>query len=157
MQVIGGAVGDRQIHLAPVQPFDQMAAVAFDDAQRDIGQIRDDPAGQPPRQHGADRRHQAEDDPSGRFAARRLNIVANLFDLTHQAGGAVEQDLAGAGQQHAAAVADEKLDPKLVLEQFDMPAERGLGGPQPVGRLAETSEFRDRPEGTQLLEIHPLP
>jgi hypothetical protein len=86
-----------------------------------------------------------------------LNIVADLLDLTHQTGGAVEQHLAGAGQLHAASVADEKLNPKLVLEEFDMPAQRRLRGPQPVGRLAQTSEFGDRLEGTQLFEIHPLP
>lgn len=86
-----------------------------------------------------------------------MNIVAHLFDLAHQTGGAVEQYLAGAGQEHAAPVADEELDPKLVFEQFDVPAERRLRGPQPVRRLAEAAELRDRPESTQLLEIHRLP
>jgi len=38
-----------------------------------------------------------------------------------------------------------------------MPTESGLSGPQPIGRLAQTSEFRDCPEGAQLFEIHPLP
>ena len=65
-----------------------------------------------------------------------MNIVADLFDLAHQTGGAVEQDPAGAGQQHATSVADKKLDPKLMLEEFYVPAQRRLGGAQPVSRLA---------------------
>ena len=94
--------------------------------------------------------------PDG-LAARRLQIVAHLFDLADQARGAVEQHPAGAGQQHAAAVADEQLDPQLVFEQLDVPAQRRLRGPQPVRRLAEAAELRHGPERPQLLEIHRLP
>src|SRR5450631_4150440 len=151
MQVIGRTVCNGQIHLSAVQPFNQMASIAFHDAQRDIWKFRDDPAGQPPRQHGAYRRDQAKDDPSGGSPARRLNIVANLFDLAHQTGGAVEQHPTGARQQHATSVADEEFNPKLVLEQLDMPAESRLSGAQPICRLAQTPELRDGPEGTQLL------
>ena len=35
----------------------------------------------------------------------------------------------------------------LVLEELDMPAERGLSGPQPIGRLAQASKLRDGAEG----------
>jgi hypothetical protein len=86
-----------------------------------------------------------------------LQIVANLLDLTDQTRGAVEQHPAGTCQKHAASVADEQFDTQLVLEQFDVPAERGLRGPKPVRRLAETPEFSHGPERAQLLEIHQLP
>ena len=47
-------------------------------------------------------------------------------------------------------------DAKLVLEQFDVPAERGLSGTKPVRRLAETSQLCHGPERPQLFEIHRL-
>ena len=157
MQIDGGAVDDREIHLAAVQPLDQMPAIALHDAQRDIGKFVDDAAGQSSGQHRAHRRHQPEDDAARRIAVGRFQIVADLFDLANEPRGAVEQHPAGAGQQHAAAVADEQLDAKLVLEQLDVPAQRGLGGAQPVRRLAEAAEFRHGPEGAQLFEVHRMP
>jgi hypothetical protein len=86
-----------------------------------------------------------------------LDIVANLFDLTDQTRGPIEQHAAGVRQEHAASVTDEKIDPKLVLEEFDVSTESRLSGPKPISRLAETPQFRNGPESTQLFEIHRLP
>ena len=119
------------------------------------GNSGEDAAGEPSGEHGADGRHQAEDDAARRTALRRLQVVADLLDLADQPGGAVEQHPAGAGQQHAAAVAHEQFDAQLVLEQLDVPAQRGLCGSQPVGRLAEAAELGHGPERAQLLEVHP--
>ena len=157
MQIHRRAIDDGQVHFAPVQPLDQMPAIALHDAQRDIGKFVEDAAGKSAGQDGAHRRHQPQDDAPRRVAVRGFEILADLLDLADQAGGAVEQHAAGAGQQHAAAVADEQLDAKLVLEQLDVPAERRLGGAKPVRRLAEASELGHGAEGPQLFEIHRLP
>ena len=154
MQVGRGAVDDREIHLGAVQPFDQVPAIALDDAQRDIGEFGDDAAGEPSGEHRADGRHQAEDDAARRLALGRLQVVADLLDLADQPGGAVEQHPAGAGQQHAAAVAHEQFDAQLVFEQLDVPAQRRLCGSQAVCRLAEAAELGHGPERAQLLEVH---
>ena len=72
-------------------------------------------------------------------------------------GGAIEQHAAGAGQQHAASVADEQLDAQLVFQQLDVPAERRLGRAKPVRRLAEAAELGYGAKSPQLFEIHRLP
>ena len=89
------------------------------------------------------------------FADLRSSLTCSIWRI--RPGGAVEQHPAGAGQEHAAAVADEQLDAKLVLEQLDVPAQRGLGGAQPVRRLAEAPELGHGAEGPQLFEIHRMP
>ena len=157
MQIDRGAVDDREIHFTAVQPLDQMPAIALHDAQRDVGKFVDDAAGETSGQHRAHRRHQSEDDAARRIAVRRFEVVADLFDLADQAGGAVEQHPAGAGQEHAAAVADEQLDAQFMFEQLDVPAQRRLGGAQPVRRLAEAAQLGHGAEGAQLFEVHRMP
>ena len=85
MQIHRRSIGDRKVHFTPVQPLDQVPAVALHDAQRDVGKIRDHAAGKSPGKNRAHGRHQAEDDAAGRIAVRRLKVVANLLDLAHQA------------------------------------------------------------------------
>ncbi len=150
MQVGRRAIDDGEVHLAPVQPLDQMTAIAFHDQQRDVGQGLNDAAGEAGRQDATDRRHQSQHHASGRASADRLQIVADLFDLPDQSGGPVQQELASCGQQHAAAVAGEKLGAKLMFKQLDLPAQRRLGHPQTIGGLAEAPEFGDRAKGTKL-------
>ncbi len=157
MQVDGRAVDDGEIHFGPVQPLDQMPAIALHDAQRDVRKLVEDAARKSSGQHGAHRRHHPEDDAPRGAAVGRFEIVADLLDLADQAGGPVEQHPAGAGQQHATPVADEQLDAELMFEQLDVPAQRRLGRAQPVSRLAQASEFRYGPESPQLFEIHRVP
>ena len=44
-----------------------------------------------------------------------------------------------------------------MLEQLDVPAQRRLGGAQPVRRLAEAAQLGHGAEGAQLFEVHRIP
>ncbi|MGY4450612.1 hypothetical protein ACVWZR_005272 [Bradyrhizobium sp. i1.3.1] len=154
MQIGGAAVEDGQIHLAAMQPFDEMAAVALDDAQRDAGKFFDAAARKARRQHAAHGRNQAEHDLAGRRPLGRLDVVADLVDLPHDAGGACQQETAGFRQHHAAAVAGEQFGAQLMFQQLDLPAQRRLRHAQRVGRLGEAAELRHATEGPELPEIH---
>jgi len=148
------AVEDREIHLAAMQPFDEMAAIAFDDAQRNARKGFDAAPGEARRQHAAHGRNQAQHHAARGRSLRGLDVVADLVDLADDAGGAREQQPAGLGQHHAAAVAREQLGAKLVFQKLDLAAQRRLRHAQGVGRLAQAAELRHATEGPELPEIH---
>ena len=157
MQVARRPVDQRQIHFAAVQPFHQMPAVALDDAERNAGVPVDGAPGEPRRNHAAHGRHQAEHHaPRGR-SARGLDLVAHLVDLPDDARGPRQQEAAGVGQHHAAAVPGKQLGPQFMLEQLDLTAERRLRHPQRVGGFAEAAELGYATERPELPEIHRLP
>ena len=134
-----------------------MAAVAFDDAERNARICVDRAPGEPRRNHAAHGRHQPEHHaPRGRTAGG-LDLVAHLVDLPDDARGARQQQAAGIGQHHAAAVPREQLGPQFMLEQLDLAAERRLRHPQRVGGFAEAAELRHATEGPELPDIHRLP
>ncbi len=58
-----------------------------------------------------------EHDAAGRRAAGRLDVVADLVDLPHDTAGARQQQPAGVGQHHAAAVAGEQFGAQLVFQE----------------------------------------
>jgi len=66
-------------------------------------------------------------------------IVVHLFD---RAPGAFGQELAGECQPHATRRAIEKAVPEQFFEPFDLLAERRLGDPQALRRLAEMERLR---------------
>ncbi|MHC2599647.1 hypothetical protein ACVL92_000461 [Bradyrhizobium liaoningense] len=99
-------------------------------------------------------RNQAEHDLARGRPLGRLDVVADLVDLPHDAGGAREQKPAGLGQHHAAAVAGEQIGAQLVFQELDLPAERRLRHAQRVGSLGEAAELRHATEGPELPEIH---
>src|SRR3954469_7098303 len=154
MQIGGAAVEDGEIHLAAVQPFDEMAAVALDDAQRNAGKFLDAAPREARRQHAAHGRDQAEHDLAGRRPLGRLDVVADLVDLPHDAGGARQQQAAGIREHHAAAVAGEQFRTQFVFQELDLPGERRLRHTQRVGCLGEAAELRHATEGPELTEIH---
>jgi hypothetical protein len=154
VQIRRAAVEDGEIHLAAVQPFDEVAAVALDDAQRNAGKCLDAAPREARREHAAHGRNQAKHDLAGRRPLGRLDVVADLVDLPHDAGRASEQKPPGIGQHHAAAVAREQLDAQLVFQKLDLAAERRLRHAQRVGRLGEAAELRHTTEGPELSEIH---
>ena len=157
MQVARRPVDQRQIHLAAVQPFHQMAAVAFDDAERNARIFVDGAPGEPRRNHAAHGRHQPEHHaPRGR-AAGGLDLVAHLVDLPDDARRARQQQAAGVGQHHAAAVPGKQLGAQFMLEQLDLAAQRRLRHPQRVGGFAEAAELRHATERPELPDIHCLP
>jgi hypothetical protein len=77
-----------------------------------------------------------------------LNVVAHLLDLPDKALGPVKKYAAGACQEHAAPIADEKLHSQFLLEKPDLSAKPGLSYPEAIRRFAKASEFRNRPERT---------
>ena len=83
-----------------------------------------------------------------------LDFVAHLVDLPDDARGARQQQAAGIGQHHAAAVPGEQVGAQFMLEQLDLAAQRRLRHPQRVGGLAEAAEFRHATEGPELPDIH---
>ena len=154
MQIRRAPIDDRKVHFAAMQPFDEMAAVAFDDPQADPWKGFDASTGEARRKHAAHGRNQPQHHPSGRLPSRRLDIVADLVDLPDDAGGPFEQQAAGIGQHHAAAVAGKQLGAQFMLEQLDLAAERRLRHPQRIGGLAEAAKLRHATERPELTEIH---
>ena len=135
MQIGRRPVDHGKVHLSAVQPFDQMPAVALDDAQRDAGIAFDGAPGEPRGNHAAHGRNQPQHHPPRRRPSGGLDIVANLIDLPDDAGRPRQQQAAGLGQHHAAAVAGEQLGAQFMFEQLDLTAERGLCYPQACRRL----------------------
>ena len=154
MQIGRRPVDDREVHLAAVQPFDQMPAVAFHDAQRDARVAFNRPSGEPRRDHTAYRGDEAKNHPPGRRSPGGLDIVADLIDLPHDACRSRQKQAASLGQHHAAAVPGKQLGAQFMLEKFDLTAERGLCYPQGVGGFAEAAELGYATERSQLTEIH---
>ena len=68
-----------------------------------------------------------------------------------------QQQAAGIGQHHTAAVPGEQLGAQFMLEQLDLAAERRLRHPQRIGGLAEAAELRHATERPELPDIHCLP
>src|SRR6202008_2988554 len=99
-------------------------------------------------------RNQPEHDAANRRAGMGLDVVADLVDLTDDAGGAREQQPTGLGQHHAPAVPGEQLCAQLMLQKLDLAAECGLRYPQGIGRLGEAAELGHATEGLELAEIH---
>jgi hypothetical protein len=58
------------------------------------------------------------------------------------------------GEDHAPTVSHEERNLQLLLKHADLPAERGLDGPQAFRGLAQAAELCDLDEGGELLEIH---
>src|SRR3954451_945862 len=154
MQIGGAAVEDGEIHLAAMQPFDEMAAVALEDAKRNAGKFFDAAPREARRQHAAHGRDQAEHDLARWRPLGRLDVVADLVDLPHDARGARQQEAASVREHHAAAVAGEQFGAQLVFQELDLPGERRLRHAQSVGRLGHAAELRHATEGPELTEIH---
>ena len=68
--------------------------------------------------------------------------------------GALEQQRAGGGEPHAAAVPGEQRNAELVLQLLDLPAQRRLRQAQFLGRAADAAGARDLHEIAQLFEFH---
>src|SRR6188768_921490 len=113
--------------------------------------------GKPARKNRADRGHKVQNDTACGIASGRLDIVAHLLDLPHEALGPIEKHAAGDCRQHAASVSDKELHPQLLLEKLDLSAKSGLGGPKAIRRLAQASKLGDGSEGAQLLNVHASP
>jgi hypothetical protein len=154
MQISRRAIDDGKIHLAAVQPFDQMAAVALDDAERDAGIGFDRAPRQPRRKNATDGRNQPQHDPPRGGACGRLDVVADLVDLPHDTGGACQQQAAGFGQHHSPTAAGEQFRAQFVLQQLDLAAQRRLRDPELIGGFAQAAEFGYATECPELTEIH---
>ena len=104
---------------------------------------------QPPR-----RRRHAERDAAALGERSSPDLVAGLLHEMRDRLGALEQQRAGGGEPHAAAVPREQRHAEFVLELPDLAAQRRLRQPQFVGRAADAAGARDAHEVAQFLQFH---
>ncbi len=71
--------------------------------------------------------------------------------------GALEQQRAGGGQAHAAAVAGKQRNAEFVFEFLDLAAQRGLRQAQFGGGAADAAGARDVHEVAQFFQFHGAP
>src|SRR5579859_57162 len=71
--------------------------------------------------------------------------------------GALQELPSGGGEAHLGTGPLEELEPDLLLEVADLPAERGLGDEEPPGCAAEMALLRDCHEVPQMPEFHRRP
>ena len=93
---------------------------------------------------------------------RRLRCPAGRVDrgvdLHQRQAGVVEKGFARGGQLDAVNAARQQLDPDLIFQVADLPAERRLRGVQPaLGRLGEAAHFGDGNEIAKMSELHRAP
>jgi hypothetical protein len=138
VQIDRWPVDNRKVYLPAVQPFDEMSAVAFHDAQRDAGVALDGPSREPRRNHTAHGRNEPQHHPSGRWPSRGLDVVANLIDLPDDARRPREKQTTSLRQHHAAAIPGKELGAQFMLEKLDLTTERRLRYPQGVGGFSAT-------------------
>ena len=70
----------------------------------------------------------------------------------------VEKGFARGGQLDTVHAARQQLDPDLIFEVADLPAERRLRGVEPtLGRLGEAAHFGDGNEIAKVSELHRAP
>ena len=147
MQVHRRAVDDGEIHFAAVQPLDQMAAIALHDAQRDVRKFVDDAAGKRPDSTaltvGTSPRMTRPDGLP--FADLRSSLTCSIWRIRPVVrSSSIRPALVRSMPRPLRTNSSTR---KLVLEQLDVPAQRRLGGAQPVRRLAEAAEFGHGAEG----------
>ncbi|MNP51983.1 hypothetical protein D3C76_1463420 [compost metagenome] len=80
--------------------------------------------------------------------------TANRLELIHDARGVLQHLTAGVGDDHAAAMALEQVNPQLFFQLPYLPAQGGLRNVQPVGRLAEAAKFGNMNQGFELNDVH---
>jgi hypothetical protein len=80
--------------------------------------------------------------------------VVDLGFRLEEAGGELEERLAGVGHDHALGAAVQELDPELGLQGPHLQAHRRLGEAEPARRLGEAAVADDRVKAAQLVEIH---
>ena len=139
-------VDDRQVDVAPAQPFEDVAAHRFDDADAHAGIAGARLLDQRHRQDLADRAGQPEAHVSSGRRVLAAHAVGDLGELRQDGLGVAQQPLAGLGGQDAVGGAMQQGDAELVLHVADMLAERRLRDAQMLGRLREGAELDDARE-----------
>ena len=112
----------------------------------ELGQMRRQP-------DGADADRGAQPEMAARLVAA---LVQRRLDHGHAArhlGGGLQHDLALLGQHEAARMPVEQRDPEMLLERADLPADRRLAQPQPVGGTGEAPSLRDGVEDADSVPI----
>ena len=97
----------------------------------------------------------ADAEPPGQLAGSLVREVGEqlVLDGEQALGAAVERE-PGLGRLDAAPGAVDQLLPDPLLERADLEADRGLGHPEPLGRLGEAAPLDDRAERPKLARIH---
>jgi hypothetical protein len=89
--------------------------------------------------------------PPGFPFARTPHGIGCLIGQAQQAARVDEEDLSGRGQPDRVLGAFEKLHPKFVFQQLDLPCQRRLGHVEADGRPPKIQLRSDRYKATQLL------
>src|ERR1700731_1441970 len=104
-----------------------------------------------------DRRQKRGEDQSHRSlrcAVQTLHVELELLGIAKQKICSIEQLDGFLRRRGAARVPLEQDDVELILKEFDLPAERGLGDVQNLGGAIEILLGRERDEVSQLSQIH---
>ena len=82
------------------------------------------------------------------------DFVAGALDVAQDAGGAVEQALAGLGQADAAIDAGEQRGAKFFLQPLHLPRQRRLRDAQMRRGARDAAQFGDTDEIAEAAEFH---
>ena len=82
------------------------------------------------------------------------DLVAGALDVAQDAGGAVEQALAGLGQAHAAVDAGEQGGTEFFLEPLHLACQRRLGHAQMRRGARDAAQLGDTDEIGEAAEFH---
>jgi hypothetical protein len=85
-----------------------------------------------------------------------MDHARRLLGVDQETPRLLQEQPTGIRQADAALGAVKELRPKLLLQAFDLVAQRGLGHVQPLGRPAEVQLLCNGHEVTQALEVHRL-
>ena len=96
----------------------------------------------------------AEADLVGVVPRRLVRAFVEIRGRRRQRARLFEQTVSGLRQRDALTMADEQRDAELILELFDVPAQRRLRDVEPLGGFGHAGFFRDGNERAQVTEIH---
>ncbi|HYA22830.1 MAG TPA: hypothetical protein VEF05_01635 [Terriglobales bacterium] len=77
-----------------------------------------------------------------------------MSSLHYQFSALIKKSPPGLCQLHAVIVPDEELDPKLIFQLADLPAQRWLGDVQLLGGLTEIERLCHRKEIAYVTQFH---
>ena len=145
---------DREVAAAVQDPVVDLLRQRLADDEADLRQLRPEPRQQQRAEDLRHRRQRHHRHLAGRVLLQRADVRADRVELQRDRLRAPDEDGAGLGRRHAAAVAVEQLDAQLVLELRDVMAQRGLRDAQVLRGPHEAAQLDDAGEIAQLSGIH---
>ena len=154
MGSLDGLDQQRDVDLALDQHRLQRRREAFDDSKSHLRKAATDRLGQNDRELLREPRRQPDDDRPARLPLESQQIGLDLLGVSQQEDGPLEEQAGLVGCRGTASVALEELDPELLFEQSDLPAESRLGHMQNGRGFAVMLLCGQRDEIAELSEVH---